>query len=1104
MVNFRKKRKPLYKTKPFLVVCILVVLAGAGFVAVKTNLLKTGTPSTITVEGAAGTAGTTSGLKKISFKLKNERFGEYSSQYGSVDHTDLYPYVESPGHRGKITDLLFVEKGEILLSASMDNTVRAWDISDLRNPRPISTIRTRHGARALTLSPDRRLLAAAASAGVEFFDLEKGEHVYTWVRSSFPVTDIAFTYDGKYFVHSNRKGIIRVLPMEYFYKPGDVMLLNGSYNGFNLKGGHTRAVNALSMSKELLAAASDDGTVRVWTVENFSDPDSGPISVIDAHRGKVNIVRFSNSGDYLLTGGGDNTLLLFDKKGTLVKEFQHLDSPPVSLAFSPDDRRVMVGTRNDAFGMTSGIYTFPDGDIVTTMEEHPECTSAAASTLRENGVVFASGGGLQNRIVLWDGDGNRISTITSRENFICSVGFLKMPRKVGFGTALEINALTSGDPLTYLFDLKSFQLETLSREDGFSRARHRLGSRELSRDGAYEPSPHVWCASDALNIYSNGRLENIILRGEFNGRVHKCFTFVGDKLIASGGEDGALYLYLLSGEPTAKLIGHKGDILALAPSSDGKWLASVSSDRTVRVWDMRLIHTSPASSSPTLEKLIEKRKYQETETNGIGQVLQELYETDPIEYQALCYYHLERASEKFPTLTLCPLDMEWVAWTSEGHFTGSSREALKRFGFYVNRTHISYERLYDIYFNPSFMKDFFIEKERPDFMKMYAEEAAKNIRREKLAQALYASEPPKVEFAALRDGMTTYSDDFEVKINVTDQGGGIGDIRLYQNGKLVASEGLVRLKRWGSFEGTSVPLGDQNVGGNKAFYKQTGTVEKTYRIRLVAGENEVSCFAMNYKNTVSAGMNTVVVRGDFPESPPTLHILAIGILKFKEGKINLRYSHADVHGIATRLREKKADRYTDVSVTELLDPGKDKIIQEVSRLKKIVKPSDTFVLCISTHGAAKDDVYYLLTSDFDGVLGEDVCLTNADLMKISMEIPALHQVFILDACHAGTADFTFGDMYREGVTYFSTGSGVHLMAASAPLKYALEGYLGHGVFSYFLMMGLSGSADTDGDGDVTMKELSNYVRESVGNTTYGYQIPVVSNFGKDMVITQRR
>ncbi len=1104
MVNFRKKKQPVSKTKPFLAGVILVVLAAAGFVSIKTGLLKTGTPSTGTDKETAGAGGTSAPAKKISFKLKNERFGEYTSQHGSVDHTDLHPHVETTGHRGKITDLLFVEKGEILLSASMDNTIRAWDLSDLRDPKPISTIRTRHGAGAVALSPDRKFLAAATSTSVEFYDLEKGEYIPTWTRGGFTVTDVAFTHDGTYFALSNRRGKVRVWAMEYFDRSDGANIRNGSYNGFNLKDGHTRAVNALSMSKEYLAAASDDGTVKVWAVENFSEVKAGPVYAIDEHQGKVNTVRFSNSGEYLLTGGDDNMLFLFDKKGKLVKEFLHLESPPVSLAFSPDDRLVIVGTGGGSFGATSGIYTFPEGEIVKTMEEHPDRVPAAASTVRENRTVFATGGGFQNRIVLWDADGKRISTIAAAENFICSVGFSKKQRALGFGTAAYINALSSGDPLTYRFDLKNLQLETLSREGGFSRARHQRGGRELLPDTADEASDRVWSASEGLNIYLKGKLENIILRGEHNGRAHKCFTFVGEKLIASGGEDGALYLYLLSGEPTAQLIGHTGDILDLAPSDDGKWLASIAGDRTVRVWDLRSVRTHTWGSFPTLVKSIKKRNYQEVELADIDETLQQLYLTNPIKHRALRYYHKADISQKPPTLTLCPLDMEWVAWSSDGFFTAGSRTTLKRLGFYVSRTYFSYKRVYDIFFNPSGIKDLFVEDERPNSMKLYASGTEKDIRREKLAQALYASEPPKVEFVALSDGMTTQNDTLAFKVNVTDQGGGIGDIRLYQNGKLVASEGLVRLKKWSSYGGTTTPLGDRNVGGNKAFYKQTGTVEKTYSIRLVAGKNEVSCSAMNYKNTVAGGMNTVVVRGDFPESPPTLHVLAIGILKFKEGRINLRYSHADVHGIATRLRQKKADRYENVSVTELLDPGKDKIIEEVSRLKKVVKPSDTLVICISTHGAAANNTYYLLTSDFDGVLNDEVCLTNADLMRMSIDIPALRQVLILDACHAATADFTFGDMYREGVTHFSTGAGVYLMSASAPHKYALEGFRGHGIFSYYLMRGLSGNADTNADHDITMKELSDYVSKSVRNTTYGYQIPVVSNFGEDMVITQRR
>ena len=49
--------------------------------------------------------------------------------------------------------------------------------------------------------------------------------------------------------------------------------------------------------------------------------------------------------------------------------------------------------------------------------------------------------------------------------------------------------------------------------------------------------------------------------------------------------------------------------------------------------------------------------------------------------------------------------------------------------------------------------------------------------------------------------------------------------------------------------------------------------------------------------------------------------------------------------------------------------------------------------------------------------------------------------------------------------------------------------LGHGVFTYFVMQGLAGAADADGDGKITALELGNYVSEMVIDDTRGLQEP---------------
>ena len=97
-------------------------------------------------------------------------------------------------------------------------------------------------------------------------------------------------------------------------------------------------------------------------------------------------------------------------------------------------------------------------------------------------------------------------------------------------------------------------------------------------------------------------------------------------------------------------------------------------------------------------------------------------------------------------------------------------------------------------------------------------------------------------------------------------------------------------------------------------------------------------------------------------------------------------------------------------------------------------------------------------------------------------------VMLLDTCYSGTVGgrtFTrqqtrsanLSDQFLERLT---RSRGRVVITASGPNEVALElPALGHGIFTYYLLEGLSGKADRNGDGIVTVSELYEYVEDQV-------------------------
>jgi len=154
-----------------------------------------------------------------------------------------------------------------------------------------------------------------------------------------------------------------------------------------------------------------------------------------------------------------------------------------------------------------------------------------------------------------------------------------------------------------------------------------------------------------------------------------------------------------------------------------------------------------------------------------------------------------------------------------------------------------------------------------------------------------------------------------------------------------------------------------------------------------------------------------------------------------------------------------------------------------------LNPDDLFVFYVASHGTVDDGEYFLITSEVGSTatarLKTDALSQNL-LKELIANIPATKKLIVIDTCGAGklgdaiqVAMLTRGMSEETAIKVLSRAVGSTVLAASSSVQEALEGYEGHGLFTYVVTEGMKGKADSDGDGFVKTTELANYVDDEV-------------------------
>jgi WD40 repeat protein/energy-coupling factor transporter ATP-binding protein EcfA2 len=530
------------------------------------------------------------------------------------------------GHTGAVYLTTFSPNGQLLATASYDNTVRLWDVRDRQRPKPIGQPITgfRSWVSSAVFSRDGKTLAAAGDDHlVRLFDITDPAHPRPLGtpldQDTGTIYLIAFSPDGKTLAAACEHQKVQLWDVQDIAHPTPIASLAG----------HTGAVRSVAFSPDshYLAAGGDDRSVLLYDVADprLAKPVGAPLT---GYKDTVHSVAFSpTDAGMLASGSQDGSIRLWNVRDPAAASEIGLPlsglSPQWSVGFSPDGRMLgaagsdgsarlwslanpeQPGLLGQPLTGSNDLYAMgfsPDGKTLVTgggdtevrLWTMPESLGIGQTgtmqppAARADGKVAATGAS-DGTVRLWD---------TSDPSRLRPLGLITGQHSIGraeFTPNGRVLVVTSGNKVVQLFDVtdpahpKPFG-GPIALDTRYSSM---LAISPDSRFMATDRDDHtaqIFDISDPAHPRPLGQPSIRHGEGRSDYIYDGVFTPDGKTLITASATD-TVRLWDVSDPAAPKpigqpLTGHHDAVGALALTPDGQTLATAGSDDFVLLWDI--------------------------------------------------------------------------------------------------------------------------------------------------------------------------------------------------------------------------------------------------------------------------------------------------------------------------------------------------------------------------------------------------------------------------------------------------------------------------------------------------------------------------------------
>jgi WD40 repeat protein/uncharacterized caspase-like protein len=1000
--------------------------------------------------------------------------------------------------------------------------VRVWDISSGRELRSMDLPDEELSMAEVGFTPDGRLLVAGVvDKQIKLWDVTSKLSERKLGQTAKEFAPVRFSRDGRQIVLAEGYAVRR-----WDTATGQELPVLNVPNG-GLITGQNAYVGFSEDGKKVATGGFDTPTI-LWDIEAGKQ--------ILKMNGRTNMaykVAFSADGTQLSSGGrtrwdlrtgrglriaampSDKTMGVPSPDGRLLATYT-LNSNAVSILETPSGRQVQTLKPATPGGAVQHVLFSPDGTMLVTTY------GAVMDQQQQSSGMGQVAGGNENQAKIWDVKSGRELRSLMLGGSASEAGFSadgKTLATIG-QDQLSLWDIASGSKLRDLTSSPMAKLGAL----GNMGTMPNLGTMNpgsirgsMPKPGSMPSMPAIPSMADMTAMMSS--MMGTMAAGTM-GRSVTSLAFSPDgKILAAGGVESKSNLDQLmnaqmgqgqkksknqkttdpddfmknmkveaigrvvlwdttTGQQIGELKAHGKGVTQVAFSKDGRFLASSSSDNTIKIWDVAARRelrtlTGHTTNIDSFDFSPDGRLLASASDDGATFL-----------WDANTGEHL---------LTLISLDDggEWMVVTPQGLFDGtpvSWNQILWRYNQDTFNV-APIEWFFNEFYYPGLLADVIAGK-RPTV----SQDVSKKDRRQPIVKLSLNGEPAPASGIASRT--------VKVKIEVTDapsdkdhpQGTGARDLRLFRNGSLV--------KVW---------HGDV-LNGQPAI-----TLEE--EVTLAAGANRLTAYAFNKDNVKSKDAQLPLTGADSLKRAGTAYIIAVGINEYANPEYNLKYAVADAEsfGAEVRNRQTQVGLFEHIEVVPLLNENATKanILSALRRLAgasgapslkatsldrlKRAEPEDTVIIYFAGHGTAQAQRFYLIPQDL-GYTGDRNKLNEKGLQTIlshsisDLELEeavegmdAGHLLLVIDACNSGQAleaeEKRRGPMNSKGLAQLAYEKGMYILTAAQSYQAALEAaQLGHGLLTYALVEEGLKTAIADNepkDGVVNAREWLDFATDRV-------------------------